>query len=129
MGLCAEAEAKLTQPCVRAQTRLLVRSQAKDAARRPPLPPVSATNPVRGPVVIAPRSEAASSFLHDASAEEALFVLRLFLGQTPCVELQVRACSLSIVNVFPFRMDCVLFLTPWVQSARVPPLAHVWLRC
>ena len=64
-------------------------THGKDTTRRPPMPPVNRGNPVRGPLVIAPRSEAASGFLHDTAAEEAVFVMRLLIGQAPAVEVQL----------------------------------------
>ena len=56
---------------------------------RPSMPPISVDAPVRGPLLISPRSDGALSFMHDSSSEEAHFVLRLYARQKASVELQL----------------------------------------
>ena len=62
-----------------------------DAARRPAMVAIDESSRVtRGPVVLTPRSEAASAFWHDVASREAFFRLRLFSADVPSVEIQVR---------------------------------------
>jgi len=62
-----------------------------DAARRPGMAAiVESLRVTRGPVVLTPRSEAASAFWHDVTSREACFRLRLISANVPSVEIQVR---------------------------------------
>jgi len=84
------------------------------------MPPAKLDAPWPGPVAVAARSDAASSFVHDALAEEAGFTMRLFSQgcDAPAVEIQVQALADRCLSV---QMQAPRAL------CHAPPQAHIVL--